>query len=333
VGKGPLPAADRMTAVDLDHVSAGGNVEIVGTKQYIVMRGVDPYRDFLKDPSQPWDLQFGGTVDVDTLRKRLLQIQGLKEPTLITVRGTLYPCALLSPGWWDRQAKDEIMMPDWHDSLQKWLFYGFDLWGPSWDFSWNFGASAQDKPNPYFITQLGDGDEADSIPVIVPHDKAEKLKDKFQEGWGGLEVAVTGLLGHRRQFSQEVGSIDLVGGLLDYCIWMKEGEKGHKISPLIDKTDIYSGYLWKCVAPKKWFEENKTLSLNRVYFIWEHTNFTEKDSINYNLDSLEHKESYIRSMHGDLILVQKSSSLVPGRPEWSYNEIYNLLMRKKGEDI
>ena len=186
---------------------------------------------------------------------------------------------------------------------------------------------------PYFIAQLGDGDEANSLPVIIPLEKAKKLHDEFLASWGGLEVKVKGLLGHRRQFSEEPSKIELVGGLLDYCIWLKEGDKNHKITRLINETEIYSGYLWKCLSPKKWLEENKTLSLNQVYFVWEHTNFADKDAIKYNLDSLDHKEEYIMKLHGSLVLLQKSSSLVPGRPEWSTQKFYDLLLGKMGADI
>ncbi len=53
----------------------------------------------------------------------------------------------------------------------------------------------------------------------------------------------------------------------------------------------------------------------------------------YNLDRLAHKEECLRARRGDLVLIQKSSPLVPGEPEWSHEEIYNLLTRKIGEDI
>jgi len=238
----------------------------VGTRNYLVFRGIDPYKDFLRDPLGPWDLSFRGTEAVDQLRKKLLKMSRLKEPAQMTVRGTLYPCALLSPGWWDRQEKSKKIKPLWSEPLQKWLFQGFDLWGPSWDFCWDFDEN-HDHLNPYFISQLGDGDESDSIPILIPHDKAEKLREEFREGWGGVEAEVTGLLGHRDQFSKVPGGLGRVGGLLDYCIWLKTDEKGHKIALLCDETELYSGYLWKCVAPAKWLEEKSALDLNQVYFI------------------------------------------------------------------
>ncbi|MBI3804967.1 MAG: hypothetical protein HY282_14525 [Nitrospirae bacterium] len=286
----------------------------------------------MNDPSRPWDLSFHGVEEISTLRKKLLHIEALKDPSFITVRGTLYPCALLSSGWWERESRAISSELEWKDRLQKWLFIGFDLWGPSWDFSWDFDTQTGGSRS-HFIAQIGEGDEANSLPVIIPCEKAKKLREKFKEGWGGVEVNVRGLLGHRHQFAKEPGPLGLVGGLLDYCLWLNEEDKEHKITLLADKTEIYSGYLWKCMVPKKWFEANKSLCLSDVYFLWEHTNFTEKDAIRYNLDSLARKEEYVRSLQGELILLQKSSSLVPGEPLWSTEEFYGLLTRKKGEEI
>lgn len=286
----------------------------------------------MNDPAGPWDLSFSGVEEISALRKKLLQIERLKEPALITVRGTLYPCALLSSGWWERRSDAISAELDWKDRLQKWLFVGFDLWGPSWDFSWGLDAGG-DWGHSHFIAQLGEGDEANSLPVILPREKAKKLREKFKEGWGGVEVSLRGLLGHRSQFAKEPGPLSLVGGLLDYCLWLNEEEKEHKITLQADRTEIYSGYLWKCVVPKKWFEANRFLCLSDVFFLWEHTNFTEKDAVSYNLDSLARKEEYVRSRQGELVLLQKSSALVPGEPLWSTEEFYGLLTRKKGEEI
>ena len=95
-----------------------------------------------------------------------------------------------------------------------------------------------------------------------------------------------------------------------------------------DKTDIYSGYLWKCVTPKTWFEQKPCLCIDDVYFLWEHTNFANRDAVKYNLDSLTRKEVYIQSMHGDLVLLQKSSGAVEGTPSWSTEQFYDLLAGK-----
>ena len=61
----------------------------VGSRNYLILRGVDPYRDFLNDPAGPWALSFHGIEEISGLRKKLLQIDALKEPVLVTVHGTL----------------------------------------------------------------------------------------------------------------------------------------------------------------------------------------------------------------------------------------------------
>lgn len=274
----------------------------------------------------PADLTHQGTQNINDLRKKLLRIKTIPEPVCVTVRGTLFPCALLTAGWWDRQESNKTVTPEWHDNIQKWLFSGFDLWGPSWDFTWD---TEHNKHNPYVIAQLGYGDEADSIPVLIPREKAGKLNEFLQENWGGGEVEITGLLGHRSQFVRTHEDVQLVGGLLDYCLWVDQNNKSHSIVALSYQTELYSGYLWKCVTPRAWYTPNTGLSLNQVYFIWEHTNFRDRDAIKYNLDSLQHKEEYISRLYGNLVLLQKSSQLVPGETAWTTSEFYNVFVQKK----
>jgi hypothetical protein len=59
-----------------------------------------------------------------------------------------------------------------------------------------------------------------------------------------------------------------------------------------EHVELYSGYLWKCVCPKI-FLDKKDPQLVHSYFAWEHTNFANRDAINYNLDALDHKLVYI----------------------------------------
>jgi hypothetical protein len=300
--------------------------------RYLIGRGVDPYRAFTDRPGEPWDLTIRGTEHISDLRLKLLAAPHLDHPTLITVRGTLFPCALLSSGWWERHGTARHVRPTWRDHLQEWLFNGFDLWAPSWDFTWDRDPTG--NPNrPFCIAQLGGGDEADSIPVVIPREKARKLQERLRDGWGGVEATVTGLLGHREQFCTPYHELELFGGLLDFCLWLNQDDTRHRISILAEETGIYSGYLWKCVAPLSLLENNRDLHLNQAYFLWEHTNFAKQEAVAYNLDSLAHKEEYLRARHGDLVLIQKSSPLVPGNPEWSHEEIYDLLSGKAGPDI
>jgi hypothetical protein len=52
--------------------------------------------------------------------------------------------------------------------------------------------------------------------------------------------------------------------------------------------------------------------LDDLYFIWEHTNFTCPEAIDYNTKSLDFKESYLENKYGKLKQVWKSSRFLPG---------------------
>jgi hypothetical protein len=215
------------------------------------------------------------------------------------------------------------------------------LWAPSWDFTWILDAEEQNGGRSHFIAQLGSGDEADSLPVIIPQLMAQRLRDEFQQQPGGLEAEVTGLLGRRDHFPGNSKDLQVFGGLLDYCIWLNNeanpGRSGraaqHKIKLCRHKPGLYSGYLWKCLAPRNLVEQKKRLYLEDVYFVWEHTNFASMDAVRYGLDALEHKDAYIRSMHGDLVLIQKSSSLVPGSPKYSSQKAYDIIVGNPVDEI
>ena len=303
----------------------------------MVGRGPGLYKGLLGGPGGDWDPEIQGKESVDNLRTKLVHggVQ-LDKPQPITVTGTLFPCALLSSGWWDKAKGASPVNIQWRDGIQEWLFNGFDQWGPSWDFSWDFQNWERSKDRPYFIAQLGDGDEANSLPVLIPGEKAKKLQDYIDGSgqWGGIEADVIGVLGHRRHFEKHLdpGAIETFGGLLDYCMWIDLENKTHGIQPLRQHTEIYSGYLWRCVAPEALVADHLP-SLRDVYFIWEHTNFANKDAIAYNLDSLDRKEEYLRRKFGKLVLVQKSSFLVPGEPTWSQREIYDMLLGRVGPKI
>ena len=296
-------------------------------------RGPEAHRAFIERPDEPWSPDIQGTESIEDLRTKLLfGRQRPADPVPITVTGTLFPCALLSSGWWEKHHKLSARIR-WRDEIQEWLFQGFDDWGPSWDFTWHFDQGPAAAAHPDFIAQLGDGDEANSLPVLLPAAKAKRLYEYIEgqaaaERWGGLDAEVTGVLGHRRSFK---GALDpltsqLFGGLLDYCLWLDEDDPNHGIEPLARRTTVYSGYLWKCVAPLSLGD--KLPLLNDVYFIWEHTNFASPAAVAYNLDSLARKEEYLEKRYGKFMLVQKSSSLVPGDPRWSSEEIYKILLKK-----
>ncbi len=303
-----------------------------GAEDYFMDR-LSLIKKFLVEPPEAPNDSPNSAGTIKDLREKLEGVGKLQNPELIKVRGTLFPAALLTAGWWERKKTESKLNIGWKNPLQQWLFQGFDLWAPSWDISWDF-EGRRPEMNPYCVAQLTDGDEADSLPVIVPAGKAKKLRDEFRGSWGGFEVEVQGMLGHRYQFDKKVPQ-GVKGEPLDYYISLEDDNKKHKITRLAAKTELYSGYLWKCIAPKEWMEGEKLLALDQVYFVWEHTNFAAKDAVAYNLDGLLHKEGLIAKMYpgSELVLLQKSHSAVPGVPVWDVQDFYHLLLGEKGEAI
>lgn len=296
-----------------------------GAKPYLSFRGPESSRAFTNTPSGAWDSSIRGEETVEDLRVKL-SLKPQNELIPITVTGTLFPSALLSSGWWEKKSI-EIRRPTiWRNGLQKWLFNGFDAWGPSWDFTWDMDQWEKSRMRKYFIAQLANGDEANSLPVLIPHAKAQQVQEQLLK-WGGFEAKVTCVLGHRKHFGDRFDA-DLTeyGGLLDYCLWLDEDDKTHQVTSA-GTTDFYSGYLWKCLAPKRLIVDDK-LSLEDVYFVWEHANYADKDAMAYHLQALEAKKNYIETKHDeDLVLIQKSSSLIPGDPHWTAQEVYAMFVR------
>jgi TIR domain-containing protein len=319
--------AKTIASAAADLIAGHGRTDV---EPYMIGRGPKAFQQFTGGPHGAVDVTLGKVESARSLRNKLLRGRHkLKNPVKITINGTLFPCALLSSGWWDKHAETKNRQIKWRDELQQWLFHGFDEWGPSWDFTWDFDNKAKNRKRPYFVAQIGDGDEANSIPVLLTASKARKLRDQFREHWGGMEASATGVLGHRRHFVKHVapGALDLFGGLLDYCLFIDDEKKDHKVEPGQDDTSIYSGYLWKCVAPKEFYRD-RNLRLNDVYFIWEHVNFASDDALKYGLDAIARKEELIERRRGKLVLVQKSSSFVSGTPALSPDAVYRILTSK-----
>jgi hypothetical protein len=302
-----------------------GSYSYSKTQAYLLDR-IKTYESLVTGTETTPAIDFQNTT-FNRLKKELLNKKKVFEkPISINVRGTIFPSALLSSGWWERLDDKTKEFHKWKDGLQNWLFQGFDLWGPSWDFSWH----SFDDNCSFAIAQLGEGEEANTIPVIIHKDIAIKLKSDIENSndpWGGKEVQVSGIIGHKKHFAKKANKIEIVGGLMDYCIFLDGNNSKHKIAVLNTATEIYSGYLWKCVSPKLWLDNFKEINLDDVYFIWEHTDFTKEDAVKYNLDSLQQKERYIEKLYGSLVLLQKSSSHVPGETLWTSKLFYQFLQR------
>src|SRR5262249_46452385 len=106
---------------------------------YLENSGIRPYQKFTNGPL---DFQGGrkseaaGREKCRSLREKLEALASnellCENPVQLTVEGTLFPCALLSTGWWEkkspRAAKFRFAAKN---DLQRWLFHGFRSWAPS----------------------------------------------------------------------------------------------------------------------------------------------------------------------------------------------------------
>jgi hypothetical protein len=298
------------------------SAEIDKTADGYLGERLEVLKDFVLKPE---DKTTGRAEDVKTiadLREKLEENPGIRTPVKIKVRGTLFPAALLSAGWWERKRAKNPLPIDWKNPLQKWLFKGFDLWAPSWDICWG-AFDTKDPSKQYYIAQLTYGDEADSLPVIIGRERAMRLNDEFKNSWGGFEATVVGTLGRRSDFSDKLPANERRTEE-DFYISVDDGDRTNGVIRLRSSTELYSGYLWKVLAPEEWYQKSPMLSLDQVYFVWEHTNFAAKEAVQYNLDSLAHKEELIAKQHpgSKLILLQKSHAVVPGECTWPIERFY-----------
>ncbi|HEV3156456.1 MAG TPA: hypothetical protein VGZ00_03855 [Candidatus Baltobacteraceae bacterium] len=312
----------------------------VALRELFKEHGIGPHKNMVPDPLS-WGKDLWRIDDVDQLLKKLATPEAasfpLRDPQRVSIRGTLYPCGLLSSGWWAPRAKAAPNLKG--SDLQSWLYYGFSQWGPSWDFSWNFDQNLKTQNDAYCVAQLGTGDESNSIPVRIPIERAKQLLNDFREkgselgiddsevdvSFSGLRVEITGFLYHRRHCPKAAHGA--FGDSLDYSIWIREDQPDDDITILTDEPDFYSGYLWKCCVPEADLQRER-ITRDQAFFIWTHTNLVKGETIKYELDSLRHKEEYISKQHGNLVLLQKSSELIKGTPVLPKNEFFEFYQGK-----
>jgi hypothetical protein len=222
--------------------------------------------------------------------------------------------------------------PRWRDGVQEWLFQGFDLWAPSWDLS--LSPDPQSTETRHLLGQLGSLDEADSLPVLIDGRKANDIRDALANGPAAvLRVAVHGMLTHVGHLlpgeSAALSALQLDEGGADYCLVVREDDQQQELSLRFGPADVYSGYLWQCWGTRRALTDGP--HLEDAYFIWEHTNFSNRDAIQYNLESLEYKTRILARRVDDPVLLQKSHSwLVPGEPLLSTSQFYELLVSRAG---
>jgi hypothetical protein len=202
--------------------------------------------------------------------------------------------------------------------LQTWLLYGFEEWGPSWDLN-----SLESEPDGgYLLGQLAHGDEANSIAVIIPPGLAAKVREILHE-LPLFQATVTGYLYHWRHLpnlSQPSALGRSVGSRtdpFDYCIMLKEEHPQHTVDVLgSGKPELYSGYLWQCWGPAVEPGAMDSPRLDEVYFIWEHTDLSKRDALEYGQSMLQDKAAYFKARSKgagvELELLQRSSTLAGG---------------------
>jgi len=253
-----------------------------------------------------------------------------KSDMPITVQGVFLPCVLLSTGWWERRRQAQnANLPAWRDKVQEWLFRGFDLWAPSWDLS--LATEAESGAVTHLAGQLGSGDEADSMPVLIHQRKAIDIRAELQAGRTVMDASVSGILRHISQLgpaeaaalqtSTTTHSTDT--GSADYCLLVYDEVPIHNVFLKSRPPDLYSGYLWQCWGPRECAPAPR---LQDVYFVWEHTNFSDPDCISFNLEALTHKVRRLVRRINDPVLLQKSHSwLMNGEAALSASQFYELL--------
>jgi hypothetical protein len=262
----------------------------------------------------------GGTTTSEKLKEILKRRDKPRAPLEITVEGVFLSGSLLSFGWWEREDKALLHKVEWKAApgIQRWLFNGFEQWAPSWDINdWsNTGDSV-------LLGQIGTHDEAESVPVLIEAgEKAKAARDAMRDvlhrrGSLVASAKVTGLLCPAAYVEKHVASRSkqLVHALIaskrmpKYCIVVQNHPKMHKLDVVLRKpVELYSGYIWRCYCPENVENDAESL-LPYSYFVWEHTDFSERDAVNYNLDSLNNKVKYLqhhskKTNQGNLVLLQ-----------------------------
>ena len=141
-------------------------------------------------------------------------------------------------------------------------------------------------PEPYLFGQMGEGDELESLTVIIPRSKSDDIRAEIARGRQAFPVRATGKLCHRSHITDIRGlkaQLDQWGKSFDLCLMIFEHVPTHCVIPVTDDLKLYSGYLWECVMPKAFavFKDGELQSpdLSDTFFLWEHTNLAAPDAI------------------------------------------------------
>jgi hypothetical protein len=259
-----------------------------------------------------------GTLAAHTLKKLLVsEKRGSYFDHLLVIEGVFFASALFSYGWWQRKdpslvlRKDRLSRDRKSDQarkrlqpLQHFLFNGFEQWAPSWDVNnWR-------ENNHNLVGQIGTNDEADSIPVIVQDSAAavnirEALSDKLV-----ANATVTGLLCHssRAEKYLQPTELALVKAMRArakeedrdeqfYFLLVQDPDEGHRVTFSTAKVDYYTGYVWQCWVPNEWMPERRfEAQIDDAFFVWQHANLADRDTVNLRMDGLHTDVKNIRKM-------------------------------------
>ena len=237
---------------------------------------------------------------LESLAEGNITPENIPQPKPVAVSGVLSPMALLSSGCFNISERKPLqkIIDRGNKNLRGWLEYGFQTWGPSLDMHWRV---ENENSEGYYIAQLGHNDESSSLPVVIEARKAQDLKllqffkqqgDKVGLEIGAVHATVKADLCHRSHAPDSIKK--RFGDNLDYFLLLTMDQNEHTVIPNDKlKDEVYSAYLWICLAPKEIIANNAMPTPDEVYFVWEHSNILDKESVEYNLDSLAHKKDDI----------------------------------------
>ncbi|HPO12453.1 MAG TPA: hypothetical protein PLI09_03340 [Candidatus Hydrogenedentes bacterium] len=271
------------------------------------------------------------------LIKKVKNSKSNQKESYITVKNAcIAPVVLLHKGWWEENAEKS---PDnLYDrnrklgGLHHWLINGFVEWGPSWDLF--EGVISGERP--YLFGQIANGDEANSIPLIVRKESIpNRLIDEYKSGKMSLTADITGKLMKRKELDsgikKELSSAETGEKSPEdfFLVVDKTVQENARIDKPKDELEyFYTGYLWKCVVPESRYKDPQPLGPKDVYFVWEHTDFTKPDALKYNLDILDAKTEWIRKeLVEPLVVLNKSHSIVRGESKWDTDVFYQHILR------
>lgn len=293
----------------------------------------------LRSPETPAAADEPATHSIEALLQDLSLDRPPPEPRKQVIHGGVFFAAhLLYSGWWTRTSGEiGLVSGEWAGSeasvrdIRRWLNLGYEQWGPSWSL-WNPRGTDE-----CLFGQIGSGDEANSLPVIVAPEAAAKLQSDMGERLAAAVVAkgtlyhinhkMSGLSENIKKAIRRLtttspaepdGSVKADGMSSPYYFVVSDFEADGTTSRDFIEIDreqpaVYSAYMWHCLirASDEALGREGTVPLQNVIFIWEHTNLMSRDCLAFNHDGLLGKKRYLEKQLGEqkLLQLQRSYSM------------------------